>query len=57
MRDLLERYRAAERMLPHYTREMVLNGNPQIRWVDGDTFTYMRQVREDGKIREIPRCV
>lgn len=53
MRDLLERYRAAEQMLPHYTRTMVLNGRPEVRWEAGDAFTYLRQVRNGDRIEEI----
>lgn len=50
MMDLLEKYRAAERMLPQYTREMVINGSPKIRWLDGVFFSYGREMRgESGK--------
>lgn len=48
MRNLLEKYQAAERMLPKYTREMVKNGSPEICWLDGEMFTYDRDVRADG---------
>lgn len=50
--ELLEKYKAAERMLPQHTRNMVLNGNPDIRWENEDTFTYRRQIREGDGIRE-----
>ena len=50
MMDLLEKYRAAERMLPQYTREMVINGSPKIRWLDGVFFSYGRETcGESGK--------
>ena len=50
MMDLLEKYRAAERMLPQYTRELVINGRPKIRWLDGVYFSYGRETRtESGK--------
>ena len=50
MMDLLEKYRAAERMLPQYTREMVINGSPKIRWLDGVFFSYGREMHgESGK--------
>ena len=50
MVDLLEKYRAAERMLPQYTRNLVINGSPKIRWLDGVFFSYGREKRtESGK--------
>ncbi len=52
MMDLLEKYRAAERMLPWHAREMVINGSPEICWLDGETLAYQREVRADnGKKR------
>lgn len=48
MMDLIDKYRAAEKMLPWNTRKMVLNGCPQIRWTGPDEFTYTRQVRVQG---------
>ncbi len=51
MKDLIDRYRAAEKMLPWNTRNMVLGGCPVIQWTGPDEFIYTRQVRvlaEDG---------
>lgn len=53
MKDLLGKYRAAGQMLPQHTRKMVYNGNPQICWTGGDEFTYARQVRTEGGMREV----
>ncbi|WP_155857557.1 hypothetical protein [Enterocloster asparagiformis] len=52
--DLLEKYRAAERMLPQYTRELVINGRPKIRWLDGVYFpTAGKSVGKAGKRRRM----
>lgn len=41
--DIYERYRNAEKLLTPYTREAVLNGAPNVRWVSEEVFKYDRE--------------
>lgn len=52
MKDLLEKYKAAERMLPQNAGKMVYNGCPAIRWTGDDEFTYIRQIRTEDGMKE-----
>ena len=36
--DITERYRNAEKLLTPYTRESVLNGAPNVKWVGDEVF-------------------
>lgn len=50
---LFEKYKAAEGLLPRYTREAVLNGRPSIYWADGIRFSYTRQVRGEQGVKAV----
>ncbi len=47
--DMLERYKQAEKLLPWNIKEAVLNGKPQINWLNDDEFYYAKEDRIDGK--------
>lgn len=45
-RDMTEAYQAAERLTPWNLTHAVLNGEPDIRWLDDETFYYARESRQ-----------
>lgn len=46
---MLERYKQAEKLLPWNIKEAVLNGQPNVNWLDDDSFYYAKEERIDGK--------
>lgn len=49
--SMQKKYEAAQKLLTQHTRTAVLNGRPEISW-NGDSFSYIRQLRNGDKIDE-----
>ena len=53
--DITERYRNAEKLLTPYTRESVLNGAPNVKWVGDEVFKIdIESYDENEKIVKTP---
>ena len=50
MKDMTSAYQAAEALMPWNTEHAVLNGAPEITWIDGDSFFYGRQYRKGEEV-------
>ena len=57
MTDMLERYKAAEKLVPWNVKDAVLNGSPRIMEWDDTHFFYGLQSRTDGEVQTVFRKV
>ncbi len=48
--DMKERYQNAEKLLPWNIKDAVLNGKPEITFLDDDHFMYTKKSRTDGEV-------